>query len=72
METLSASRLSIRMTTQGRAVTVDVKPIQRFEARLHNYGDQQTLWLGYLDLSNEFSRPCRTTRSRSTTERCRP
>ena len=54
MEALAACRLSIGMTSGGRAVTVDAKPIQRFEAWLHTDGDQQTLWPGYLELSNEF------------------
>ena len=54
MEALAACRLSIGMTTGGRAVTVDAKPIKRFEAWFHNDGDQQTLWPGYLELSNEF------------------
>jgi len=54
MEALAACRLSIGLTSGGRAVTVDAKPIKRFEAWLHNDGDQQTLWPGYLELSNEF------------------
>ena len=54
IEALAACRLSIGMTTAGRAVTVDVKPIQRFEAWLHHCGDQQTLWPGHLELSNEL------------------
>ena len=33
---------------------MDAKPIQRFEAWLRNDGDQQMLWPGYLELSNEF------------------
>ena len=33
---------------------MDAKPIKRFESWLHTDGDQQTLWPGYLELSNEF------------------
>ncbi|MGL6075201.1 MAG: replication protein RepA [Fimbriiglobus sp.] len=54
MEALAACRLSIGMTSGGKAVTVDAKPIKRFEAWLHDDGNQQTLWPGYLELSNEF------------------
>ena len=54
VEALAACRLSIGVTSGGGAVTVDAKPIKRFEAWLHNDGDQQTLWPGYLELSNEF------------------
>jgi len=54
MEALAACKLSIGMTAAGKAVTVDAKPIQRFEAWLHDDGEQRTLWPGSLELSNEF------------------
>ncbi len=54
MAALAACRLSIGMTAAGRAVTVDAKPIKRFEAWLHDDGEQRTLWPGFLELSAEF------------------
>lgn len=54
MEALAACRLSIGMTTEGRVVTVDAKPIKRFEAWLQHDESQQTLWPGVLELSQEF------------------
>lgn len=54
MAALAACRLSIGMTAAGRAVTVDAKPIKRFEAWLHDDGEQRTLWPGFLELSVEF------------------
>lgn len=54
MEALAACKLSIGMTAAGKAVTVDAKPIQRFEAWLHDDGEQRTLWPGSLELSSEF------------------
>lgn len=35
-------------------VTVDAKPIKRFEAWLRNDDGQQTLWPGFLELSQDF------------------
>ena len=35
-------------------VTVDAKPIKRFEAWLQHDGSQQTLWPGILELSQDF------------------
>lgn len=54
MEALAACRLTIGMQTQGRVVTVDAKPIKRFEAWLQQDGDQPALWPGVLELSQEF------------------
>lgn len=54
MEALAACRLSIGMKSEGRVVTVDAKPIKRFEAWLQNDGEQQTLWPGVLELSPDF------------------
>ena len=54
MEALAACRLSLGMQAQGRVVTVDAKPIKRFEAWLQQDGTQQTLWPGVLELSQDF------------------
>ena len=54
MEALAACRLTIGMQSGGKVVTVDAKPIKRFEAWLQNEGHQQTLWPGVLELSTEF------------------
>lgn len=56
MEALAACRLSIGMQTDDRVVTVDAKPIKRFEAWLHHDGGQRTLWPGVLELSEDFYR----------------
>jgi len=54
MEALAACRLTIGMQAEGKVVTVDAKPIKRFEAWLQHEGSQKTLWPGVLELSNEF------------------
>ncbi|MBI1349293.1 replication protein [bacterium] len=54
MEALAACRLSIGMESGGKVVTVDAKPIHRFEAWLQQDEDQPTLWPGVLELSHEF------------------
>ena len=54
MEALAACRLTIGMTSEGRVVTVDAKPIKRFEAWFQQDGQQQTLWPGVLELSPDF------------------
>ena len=54
MEALAACRLTIGMKSDGKVVTVDAKPIKRFEAWLQQDGSQQTLWPGVLELSPEF------------------
>ena len=54
MEALAACRLSIGMQTEGKVVTVDAKPIKRFEAWLQHDGSQQTLWPGVFELSQDF------------------
>jgi hypothetical protein len=54
MEALAACRLSLGMQSQGRVVTVDAKPIKRFEAWLQHDGTQHTLWPGVLELSQDF------------------
>jgi hypothetical protein len=54
MEALAACRLSIGMHSEGRVVTMDAKPIKRFEAWLQHDGSQRTLWPGVLELSEDF------------------
>lgn len=54
MEVLAACRLLIGLQEQGRVVTVDAKPIKRFEAWLQQDGTQHTLWPGVLELSEDF------------------
>lgn len=54
IQALAACRLSLGMQSEGRVMTVDAKPIRRFEAWLHQDGDQGTLWPGVLELSDEF------------------
>lgn len=54
IESLAACRLTIGMQSEGRVVTVDAKPIKRFEAWLNHDGSQRTLWPGVLELSTEF------------------
>ncbi len=54
MEALAACRLTIGMQNAGKAVTVDAKPIKRFEAWLNNDSSQPSLWPATLELSPEF------------------
>lgn len=54
MEALAACKLTLGMTREGRAVTLDAKPIKRFEAWLQHDGSQRTLWPGVLELSPDF------------------
>ena len=54
MEALAACRLTLGMQSHGRVVTVDAKPIKRFEAWLQHDGTQHTLWPGVLELSQDF------------------
>lgn len=54
MEALAACRLTLGMHNEGRVVTVDAKPIKRFEAWLQHDGTQHTLWPGVLELSEDF------------------
>jgi hypothetical protein len=57
MNALAACRLTLGMQVENRVVTVDAKPIKRFEAWItpgcHD-GSQRTLWPGVLELSQEF------------------
>lgn len=54
MRALAACRLTLGMQSEGCAVTLDAKPIRRFDAWLHQDGSQRTLWPGTLELSEEF------------------
>lgn len=54
MEALAACRLTLGMHAEGRTVTLDAKPIKRFEAWLQQDGLQRTLWPGVLELSEDF------------------
>jgi hypothetical protein len=54
MEALAACRLTLGMQAEGKVVTVDAKPIKRFEAWLQHDGSQRTLWPGVLELSQDF------------------
>jgi len=54
IEALAACRLTIGMQDQGKVVTVDAKPIRKFEAWLHHDGSQQTLWPGVMELHPDF------------------
>jgi hypothetical protein len=54
MKALAACRLTLGMHSEGRVVTVDAKPIRRFEAWLQHDGTQHTLWPGVLELSKDF------------------
>jgi Plasmid encoded RepA protein len=54
VEALAACRLTIGMQDHGKVVTVDAKPIRKFEAWLHQDGSQQTLWPGVMELHPDF------------------
>jgi hypothetical protein len=55
MEALAACRLTIGAQSAGKVVTVDAKPINKFEAWVRPEDDgQHTLWPGCLELSTEF------------------
>lgn len=54
VEALAACRLTIGMQDHGKVVTVDAKPIRKFEAWLHRDGSQQTLWPGVMELHPDF------------------
>lgn len=54
MEALAACRLTLGMYAEGKVVTVDAKPIKRFEAWLQHDGSQRVMWPGVLELSQDF------------------
>jgi len=53
MMALAACRMVLGFGGEGRPVTVDAKPIRRFEAWLTN-DDQPVLWPGEIELSREY------------------
>jgi hypothetical protein len=54
MECLAACRMIFGMSTPSKDVTIETKPIERFEAWLHYDGFQRSMWPGYLELSQRF------------------
>ena len=54
MKALAACRMTLGFGGVERPVTVDAKPIRRFEAWLAYDGDQPTLWPGVIELSREY------------------
>ena len=54
MEALAACRMTIGMTAGNKSVTIDTKPIDRFEAWLNNTEEQDNMWPGVLELSPKF------------------
>ena len=54
MESLAACRLTLGLYELGKAVTIDAKPINRFEAWIQHDGLQRTLWPGRIELSEDF------------------
>jgi hypothetical protein len=54
MEALAACRLMLGLQSDGKVVTMDAKPIKRFEAWLQHDSTQHTMWPGVLELSQDF------------------
>lgn len=54
MEALAACRLMLGMSIGERDITLDAKPITRFEAWLQHEGEQRVMWPGVMELSQEF------------------
>lgn len=54
MEALAGCRMTIGMSTANKDVTIDTKPVDRFEAWLSNDEAQTTMWPGVLELSPKF------------------
>jgi hypothetical protein len=54
MEALAACRLTVGIKAEGKVVTVDAKPIKKFEAWIREDDGQQSLWPGVLELSQDF------------------
>lgn len=54
MENLAACRMLLGMSTATKDVTIETKPIEHFEAWLHQDGFQRSMWPGYLELSQRF------------------
>ena len=54
MKALAACRMTLGFGGTEHPVTVDAKPIRRFEAWLAHEGGQPTLWPGVIELSREY------------------
>ncbi len=54
MKALAACRMTLGFGGKEHPVTVDAKPIRRFEAWLSYEGGQPTLWPGVIELSREY------------------
>lgn len=54
MKALAACRMTLGFGGKEHPVTVDAKPIRRFEAWLAYDGGQPTLWPGVIELSREY------------------
>lgn len=54
LESLSAARITLGMYRDGRAVTIDAKPIERFEAWPFTQAGTRVLWPGVMELSERF------------------
>jgi hypothetical protein len=54
VEALAACRLMLGLSVGERDITVDAKPIKRFEAWLQHDGEQRVMWPGVMEISQEF------------------
>jgi hypothetical protein len=54
MKALSASRMTLGYSLGDKAITIDAKPIHRFEAWLNSTDSQQGMWPGQIELSEQF------------------
>ena len=54
MEALAGCRMTIGMSTPTKDITIDTKPVERFEAWLNHDETQATMWPGVLELSPKF------------------
>lgn len=54
MKALAACRMTLGFGGAEHPVTVDAKPIRRFEAWLAHEGGQPTLWPGVIELSRDY------------------
>lgn len=54
MQALCGVRMTLGFSDATRFVTIDTKPVHRFDAWLHYDGRQLGMWPGYLELSQEF------------------
>lgn len=54
MRALAACRMTLGFGNEENPITVDAKPIRRFEAWLARDGNQLALWPGVIELSREY------------------